>query len=551
MSNVDLSQLAVDRKAPIPARRHRRAWMTRYAIPATLIAGFLALLSWGARDVILPARSVEVIPVMATQSRQHLEGTPLFEAAGWIEPRPTPIRVAALAQGVVEKLLVVEDQPVTAGQPIAELIKDDAQLSYRAAVADEQLRQAELNQATATLSAATTRLEQPVHLEANLGQAEAELAKVHTMLENLPFETRRAESQLEFTQEDLRGKTSAKRAIARRTVDAAQSDMETAQAMVAELHNRNEALRRQAAGLEQRRNALKTQLQLLADEIEAKDRAHADVQAAQARLTQAQVAVAEAKLRLDRMTVRSPVDGRVYRLLGHPGADTSAVMVAMQGHDARTIVTLYQPEMLQVRVDVRFEDVPKVTLNQPVTIDNPALSESIAGHVLYVSSEADIQKNTLQVKVGLDTTSSHLKPEMLVDVLFLQPGDSAEQLPNNGDIATTSFYVPEAFVRTDSDGSFVWVADQSKQRARRVAVEVGGTGKNGFVEIVSGLNRSSRIITTDLDEIVDKERIRIQGESALKTARSPAGQDERDRNDKQGRAGGSAFRSRLSRIRFS
>ncbi len=85
---------------------------------------------------LLPPRDVWVVPVLASQSAVQSEGTPLFQAAGWIEPRPTPIRVAALAPGVVERLLVVEDQQVKAGEPVAELVKQDAQLAYDRAAAN-------------------------------------------------------------------------------------------------------------------------------------------------------------------------------------------------------------------------------------------------------------------------------------------------------------------------------------------------------------------------------------------------------------------------------
>ncbi len=75
------------------------------------------------------------------------------------------------------------------------------------------------------------------------------------------------------------------------------------------------------------------------------------------------------------MTIRAPVDGRVYQLIGLPGARVGeGVMTAMAGHDGSSIVTMYQPESLQIRVDVRFEDIPKVSLGQSVEIDNPALS---------------------------------------------------------------------------------------------------------------------------------------------------------------------------------
>ncbi len=123
-------------------------------IPGVLVAGFLGLVAWSARDVIAPSKPVWVVPVLASQSTVQNEGTPLFQAAGWIEPRPTPIRVAAIAPGVVERLLVVEDQALQAGEPVAELVKADAELARDSARAQLQLREAEQAESQANLESA-------------------------------------------------------------------------------------------------------------------------------------------------------------------------------------------------------------------------------------------------------------------------------------------------------------------------------------------------------------------------------------------------------------
>ena len=95
MSDVDLSQLAVDRSgSKQTGGGTRRHLLTRYVIPATLIVGFLMLVAWASWDLMFPPRRVTVVPVLATQAGIQREGTPLFKAAGWIEPRPTPVRVA-------------------------------------------------------------------------------------------------------------------------------------------------------------------------------------------------------------------------------------------------------------------------------------------------------------------------------------------------------------------------------------------------------------------------------------------------------------------------
>ncbi len=509
MPGVDLSQLAIDRTSDARPRKARRSWLTRYILPAVLLFGFAGLVGWAARDYVFPPKSVTVIPVFSTTAEVRQEGTALFQAAGWIEPRPTPIRVAALAPGVVEKLLVVEDQEVSKGDPIAELVKDDARLAHDRALADLALRDAELEEARADLTAATTRLKQPVHLEAPLAEANAALAKIGTELQNLPFQLSSAEADAAAMQRDFESKQSSRGVVAGTQIDIARGKAEAAQAKVEELKNRKQTLEKERAALTQRRDALKTQLTLLADETKAHDSADARLKQCVARRKQAEVAVAEAKLMLERMTIRAPVSGRVYHLLGHPGSRLGSGMTQMQGHDGSTVVTLYRPDMLQVRVDVRFEDIPKVSLNQPVEIDNPALSSPLSGQVLFISSEADIQKNTLQVKVNIPSPPQVFKPEMLVDVTFTAP-----KQPESKSESTTELklYVLKQLIQQDDAGFYVWLADQSEGIARKTAVETGAVGSNGLVEITKGLTIASRIISSNIDGLEDGAAIRVTSE---------------------------------------
>lgn len=514
MNQVDLSQLAVDRVERNEAStrlKHRANVMTRFVLPGALVLGFLALIGWASRDFLIPPRDVQVIPVHASQTEVRSEGTPLFNAAGWIEPRPTAIRVAALAEGVVEKLLVVEDQVIEVGQPIAQLIKDDARLIHERTIADRKLAEAELDRAKASLVAATTRFEQPVHLEAMLAQADAALAKINTELKNLPHETSRAQSNLKFNLRDYQRNVSAGTGVSQREVDQAKTDYETMKAMLAELKGRESSLKKEVAAIDKRREALNIQLQLLADETKAKDESNAMVRAAEARVEQMKVAEAEAELRLNRMTVRAPASGKVFRLFGLPGARVgSGVMTAMDGHDSTSVITMYQPESLQIRVDVRFEDIPKVSLAQPVEINNPGLPDPIMGSVLFVSSEADIQKNTLQVKVKIESAVDLFKPEMLVDVTFLAP--KQVDSPNKENETELRLYLPEEHVRQDEGDSIVWVADQSAGVARRRTVELGSSSIDGLVEIENGLDVSSRIIVGNTEGLKDRQRIRVTGE---------------------------------------
>lgn len=531
-TEVDLRELAIERGGGAARVRTRRHLLTRYVLPLLLVGGFLALVAWASRDLVFPPQQVTVAPVISSAAEFRRAGAPLFKAAGWIEPGPTAVRVAALAPGVVENLLVVEDQPIEAGQPVAEMVKDDAQLALDGAQADVSLRQAELSEATAAHTAALTRYKQPVHLEAALGEAEAMLATIDTKLKQLPFEIRRAQADREAMRKDYQGKASAEGVVAGVEIDIAKSKAESAAALVEELQDRQQSLEKEQAALVQRRDALKTRLELLADEIQAKDAAAAQVQAATARLEQARVALAEAQLRLDRMTVRAPIGGRVYRLIADPGARIGSGMTQMQGHDGSTIVTLYRPDMLQVRVDVRFEDLPMISLHQPVEIDNPALASPLTGNVLFISSEADIQKNTLEVKVEIPDPPPVFKPEMLVDVTFLSQetkdegqGTSDESQEARDDVATRIF-VPQQLVQEGEGGSFVWLADRSAKVARKQPVHIGETIAGGLVEVTDGLTISSRLITSNIHELRDGLRIVVTGDDASYGGGSPAPRNE-------------------------
>lgn len=519
-AEVDIKQLAIVRgEEHVPPHR-RRHFVSRYLIPGALVAGFAVLVVWASRDMLSPPQDVWVVPVLASQSAAQSEGTPLFQAAGWIESRPTPIRVAALAPSVVERLLVVEDQEVKAGEPVAELVKQDAQLAYERAAANLQLREAEVEEMNAGLAAATTRLEQPVHLRAVLGEAEASLAEVATQRKNLPFEIRRAEAELEFAAGDYERKRSAGNAVAGRDIQEAKSARDVAQATVEELRNRADSLAAQEAALTTKRDALALQLKLLADEKQAKNEFEAKRKAAAAKAEQARVALAEAKLRLDRMTVRAPVDGRVYQLVAYPGTTLTGGMGLVPNADGSTVVTMYQPNMMQVRVDARFEDIPKVSLGQPVQIKNPALTSPIAGKVLFVSSEANIQKNTLQVKVAIDSPVSVLKPEMLVDVTFLAPkaaqttADASEEL---------RLYLPQQVIQQGESGPYVWIADMSDKVARRMPVKTGDAAAGGLIAVGGdGLTLASRVIARGSDGLEDGKRIRVVTEDTGPLAAPPA-----------------------------
>ncbi len=155
-TQVDLRQLAVNREVSSATVARRSRSLTRYGLPLAVIAGFITVVVWSMRESFLPTRPVTVIPVVLTQAEVRQAGTNLFQAAGWVEPRPSAVVVSALVEGVIDKLYVVEGQGVEEGQIIAKLIDADARLALAEAEASVRLREAESALAQSALTAAET-----------------------------------------------------------------------------------------------------------------------------------------------------------------------------------------------------------------------------------------------------------------------------------------------------------------------------------------------------------------------------------------------------------
>jgi HlyD family secretion protein len=460
--NVDLRQLAIRRELrhSSPEVRQRPHLWTRYILPGLLLVGFLGVLAWSLRDSLLPSQPVTVVPVLTVKSAEAQEaGTPLFQAAGWIEPRPTAIAVTALAEGVIDKLFVVENQEVKAGDKIAQLIEDDAKLALQMAKAEKTLKAAEV----AALRASTDK-----------------------ELSNLTFQIQTAEARERLARLELERKNElfSRGGAPELAVSRAKTELSAAESALKELQARKLNLEKESVAL---------------------------IDAAVARQEVAQVAVDTADLRLKRMIVRAPASGRILALTGRPGMRVMGLSAASQ-QDASTVVTMYDPARLQARVDVRMDDLPKVRPGQPVQLRTPAIPDAVVeGEVLFTTSQADITKNTLQVKVAIKDPPAVLRSDMLVEATFLAP---ATPRSSAGATEVLRLFVPRSLVEGSGIDGKVWLADQDSGVARLRAVKLGSASGTDLVEVIHGLHPADRLIAGGREGLRDGQRIRITGEDS-------------------------------------
>ena len=532
---VDLRELAYDRPSRTGSSvrpRHRHV-MSRYVLPAAILSGFVGLMVWSLRDTLWTPASVTVVPVIASRAEVQQADTPLFQAAGWVEPRPTPVIVSSLVEGVIEKLTVIEGQEIEVGEPVAFLIDKEAKLGVRQAEAEVQHQRAVLDSSQAALEATKVYFREPIQLQAALAEAEAQLAKVQTELNRLPSLQRAAQAKVTLAEKEVESKTKSQDAVAGIIVQRARSELEVARALIDEYEAQTKSLALERVALTKRRDVVQRQLELKVEETRNLAEADAKRHSSDAQVKLAETALELAKLKLERMIVPAPISGRVLHLVARPGTKLMGLAPgAMQ--DASTVVTMYDPRSLQVRADVRLEDLPRVLVGQSVRIETAAVGGPMIGKVITATSLADIQKNTLQVKVAIDAPPSVIKPDMLVQVTFLAPPSPK---PLDGSESPLRLMIPRGLIDTSSGSSTVWIADQSEGVARRRTITTGAgtTGaaqSHDLVEATSGLSIGDRLIALGREGLTERQRIRIRGEEDSQNEMSSTGNLPHEPQDK-------------------
>ncbi len=268
----------------------------------------------------MPARSVTVLPVIVKRAEFQQAGTTLFQAPGWIEPRPTATSVAAMTPGVLDELLVVAGQVVKKNEPIARLVCLDAELHLEQTKNTLAIREGELDRVKAELSAAKVRFENPVHLRAQLADAQSTLAKSETNLPSFLFSSklpsRTQSTRLAVWKESSQPKAPFLTIPSLRAVN----EHAVASASLQELLIRKPNLEREVSALRVVVKTLERQLELLIEETRQVREAEAKVRSAEAYREEAKLQVRQAELALERCTVRAPMDGRILRLTASPGS---------------------------------------------------------------------------------------------------------------------------------------------------------------------------------------------------------------------------------------
>lgn len=480
-------------------------WRTRVLLPGLLLAAFILIAGYAARNVLWRGPDVLVVPVVVKQS-QETGGGMLFQAPGWVEADPFIVSVSALTDGVVQELLVLEGDPVKAGQTVARMNPDDARLALDRIEAEFQQRCAAVASAKASLAAAQRDWDFPIEQTRAVATAQSLLEGAQAELGKLEADIRIESARLDLIQEQLRRELDVSREaipafqIAKTTLEA-----KTQEAQLASVRARKPILEARSRELEAELTAAREKLRLRIVERKELDEAQARLTSAEAAQAEAQAKRNEAQLRLRRMDVLAPADGIVLTRLINPG--DKLTLNSDSRHSAH-VAQLYNPEKLQVRVDVPLGDAAKLSVGLQTKVVVDVLPEVVfEGVVTRVVHEADIQKNTLQVKVAIHAPVPQLKPEMLARVTFLEP------VKKVAGAAIQRLFVPRNVVAGSGADTSVWIVHAADETAHRRPVKLGKEQIDGWVLVESGLQPGDKIISGDTAGLTDGDRVHILGEA--------------------------------------
>jgi HlyD family secretion protein len=403
-----LEDLRIDLPVPKPRRR------SRAPIPPWMLLLIIAALSWWQRERITqigaalsPAREVRAQAIAASG------GTPAgsITAGGYLEAQPPgPTIASALVEGLVETISVNEGDTVKMGDVIAQLDSTIYKSDAARRGADVKIAQAQLESLKAG------------YRGEDIDRAKADIARTQAALDKAMLDEQRFAELL------------ARGVVSQAEYEAMKSALGQAQGA----HDANLAALR------------------LLETGQRKE----DIAIAQAHLDGARAALAAANTLVERCKVRAPISGVVFTRYIQPGAWVSP---GDNSEHPGAILSIGQPGQVQAWADINQRDLARVTPGQRVEmVTDSEPTRKIPGVVLRLQPVANLQKNTVQAKISITDPPADLRPDMSVQITFLEDEDGAAAAMPEGVVVPK-----EAIVQLDGK-SCVFVLQGGKAVKRTV-----------------------------------------------------------------------------------
>ncbi|MFH1423638.1 MAG: efflux RND transporter periplasmic adaptor subunit [Candidatus Nealsonbacteria bacterium] len=200
-----------------------------------------------------------------------------------------------------------------------------------------------------------------------------------------------------------------------------------------------------------------------------------DINYYQAQVEQARAVVDLLETRIKEATLRSPVRARISEVNKKTGE-------TVQPASNDNVIVILPTDPYDIKVDIYEEDVVKVKLNDPVDIKIPAFPNQVfPGKVILIDPAEKIIEGVIYygITINFENPPQEIKPGMSADITV----KTAEK----HDVLT----IPGAAVEKKDNKTFVQIFKDEKPE--RIEIQIGLSGINDAVEVVSGLNEGDQV----------------------------------------------------------
>ncbi len=184
-------------------------------------------------------------------------------------------------------------------------------------------------------------------------------------------------------------------------------------------------------------------------------------------VAEADVALAEAQL--EKMTLRAPFDGVV-------GLDVLSVGGYIQ--PAQVLLTLHNPDLLQVDFELPEQWMPTLTLNQSIQLQIPAVKQRVEARIQRIEPYVDPRTQTFKVRAEIPNADHTLKAGLFTKITIPLQAHSGITIP--------------LYALQQEEGHY-YVYQIVQGLAQKKNIRVGWKG-HSWVEVLEGLQEGDQIV---------------------------------------------------------
>ncbi|MDD2529046.1 MAG: efflux RND transporter periplasmic adaptor subunit [Lentimicrobiaceae bacterium] len=194
---------------------------------------------------------------------------------------------------------------------------------------------------------------------------------------------------------------------------------------------------------------------------------------------------------LEMTKIKSPINGTVEEV------NLKVGQMASPGMPAVRVVNFSSAKVV---ADISETYASRVKKGDKVIVFFPDFKKEIETKIHFTSKYINPVNRTFLTEVKLRPSDIEYRANMLAVVKI------------NDYTNPSTFVIPVSLLKDSSSGKYIYTAKEENGRliARRKIVEVGRT-YNGMAEIISGLEKGDKIITTGYNNLVEGQLIKLNG----------------------------------------